>query len=125
MTKPTLYTKFAGHWCDECRLVVQAMTRCPSCDGPMRPATVTVQPTDIHGASSSDPEHQDRVDALRLHLKAVHRNESALDLTNREAVEQHHAEHHGPGGLRNHDGPDQLHDWRWFGGVRDPERSAP
>lgn len=124
---PSLFTKFAGRWCDDCRLAIElkeSSARCPSCGCPMRPADITVEPTDTHGAKGSDPAHQDRMDALRLHLKLVHHNESALNLTNKQAVEQHHDEHRGPGGLRNHNGPDFLHDWQWAGGVRDPERTA-
>lgn len=71
--------------------------------------------------------HQVRtyMDALKFHLKTVHCNEAAFNLTNKEAVEQHHDEHHDPGGLRNHDRPGQLHNWQGFGGVHDPERNAP
>lgn len=69
-------------------------------------------------------DRQNRLDVLKFHLKMAHHNEAALDLTNDEAVEQHHDEHHGPGGLRNHDGPDFLHDWNWPGGVRNVDGSA-
>lgn len=45
------------------------------------------------------PEHHD----LRLHLFTVHGNVAAAGLGDREAVDQHHHEHYGPGGIRNHD----------------------
>lgn len=41
--------------------------------------------------------------ALNLHLLTVHLNDVALTLDEHEAREQHHDEHFGPGGLRNHD----------------------
>lgn len=42
-------------------------------------------------------------DALRLHLLAVHGNLAAAMLSDREALDQHDHEHHGPGGIRHHD----------------------
>ncbi len=45
MNAPTLYTKFAGWWCDECRIAAQ-WHNCPSCGLRMRPAVVEVSPTD-------------------------------------------------------------------------------
>jgi hypothetical protein len=49
---------------------------------------------------------------LRNHLRFVHHNYAAADLSDSEAREQHWDEHHGPGGLRNHSTPTQLHDFR-------------
>ena len=48
---------------------------------------------------------------LRTHLRTVHHNEAAIFLADGDALEQHWHEHHGPGGIRNHDDPPELHDW--------------
>lgn len=49
--KPTLYTQFSGQWCDNCRTAYSWRPQsgnCPSCGPyPLRPATVTVEPTDL------------------------------------------------------------------------------
>jgi hypothetical protein len=47
---PTLYTRFRGGWCDNCRTAYPYIPRngnCPDC-GPirLRPATITVEPDD-------------------------------------------------------------------------------
>lgn len=42
-------------------------------------------------------------DDLRTHLRVVHKNEAADQLDEAEALDQHHHEHFGPGGLRNHE----------------------
>lgn len=48
---------------------------------------------------------------IHRHLYYTHHNTAAGGLTEEEALEQHWQEHHGPGGLRNHDDPANLHDW--------------
>lgn len=48
---------------------------------------------------------------LQWHLLNDHRNEAASGLTDAEAVRQHLDEHHGPGGIRNHVEPLELHPW--------------
>lgn len=53
-------------------------------------------------------EAQDDLAELRAHLRYVHRNEAAGELTPIEALRQHAAEHFGPGGLRLHDHPTHL-----------------
>lgn len=60
------------------------------------------------GEEINYPEPQD---ALTQHLRDTHHNLAAGGLTAAEALEQHYQEHHGPGGLRNHDEPADLHDW--------------
>lgn len=45
-------------------------------------------------------------DDLRRHLLTRHHNLAALTLTDTEAVEQHHDEHHGTGGIRIHHSTD-------------------
>jgi hypothetical protein len=50
---------------------------------------------------------------LRLHLRDVHHNEADDDLSNAEAVEQHHYGHHGPGGLRPHAHADRIPPTEW------------
>lgn len=40
--------------------------------------------------------------ALNLHLLSEHSNGAALSLSPEEAKDQHHHEHFGPGGIRNH-----------------------
>lgn len=42
-------------------------------------------------------------DRLRAHLQVTHMNQSASHLGDGEALDQHHHEHYGPGGIRNHD----------------------
>jgi len=42
-------------------------------------------------------------DRLRAHLRVTHMNETASHLGDGEALDQHHHEHFGPGGLRNHE----------------------
>lgn len=44
--EPTLYTKFSGGWCDNCELAAKTKG-CPDCGQPMRPAQITVEPTDL------------------------------------------------------------------------------
>lgn len=50
---------------------------------------------------------------LRNHLSAIHHNLAALELTDAEAVEQHHHEHYGPGGLRLHSHHPSLPPVQW------------
>lgn len=50
---------------------------------------------------------------LRIHLYTVHKNEAAHHLGDGEALNQHHAEHHGPGGLRNHLHVDAIPPTEW------------
>ncbi len=50
---PSLWTRFEGGWCDNCRTAfswIPANGNCPDC-GPvkLRPATVTVEPHDTCG----------------------------------------------------------------------------
>ncbi len=49
--KPTLYTKFSGQWCDNCRTAYSyrpASGNCPDCGTiPLRSATITVEPDDV------------------------------------------------------------------------------
>ena len=42
----TLYTRFTGGWCDNCRIAAKTKD-CPDCHEPMRPAEITVSPTDV------------------------------------------------------------------------------
>lgn len=41
----TLHIRFVGGWCDNCRIAA-ATKVCPDCRQPMRPAEITVDPTD-------------------------------------------------------------------------------
>ncbi len=50
-----------------------------------------------------EPGQTETHDALRLHLLSAHCNLAAPLITDQEALQQHHDEHHGPGGIRNHD----------------------
>ncbi len=57
MTAPSLFTRFEGGWCDNCRTAYPFIPRdgnCPSC-GPvkLRPATITVEP---HAADTTSEE---------------------------------------------------------------------
>ncbi len=54
---------------------------------------------------------------LRTHLYEAHANNAAGYLSNEEAIGQHEHEHNGPGCIRNHDQPAELHDWSHRGGV--------
>lgn len=49
---------------------------------------------------------------IHRHLYYTHHNIAAGGLTEEEALEQHWQEHHGPGGLRNHEDPPYLHAWQ-------------
>lgn len=49
---------------------------------------------------------------IHRHLYYTHHNTAAGGLTEEEALEQHWQEHHGPGGLRNHEDPPYLHAWQ-------------
>lgn len=60
-----------------------------------------------------DPAASYNFARLRQHLYEVHRNTVADGLTDAEAVDQHHHEHHGPGGLRLHGHPDDFPPTRW------------
>lgn len=55
---------------------------------------------------------------LKWHLLNDHKNDAAGNLTDEDAVRQHFDEHHGPGGLRNHVDPPELHSWEV---TRDPK----
>lgn len=37
----------AGYWCDNCEIATKGVDVCPDCGEEMRPAQVTVEPTDI------------------------------------------------------------------------------
>lgn len=50
-----------------------------------------------------NPGQTEAHDALRLHLLSAHCNLAAPLITDEEAIDQHHHEHYGPGGIRNHD----------------------
>ena len=56
--EPSLFTRFEGGWCDNCRTAYPFIaSRCPSCglDGLLRPATVTVEPRgDADGIPAAD-----------------------------------------------------------------------
>lgn len=52
-------------------------------------------------------------DGLRNHLLRTHQNLAAPNLGDGEAVQQHHHEHFGPGGLRNHLHHDTLPPASW------------
>lgn len=43
-----------------------------------------------------------RYSDLNLHLVSAHCNGAGLTNTHAEAIDSHHHEHHGPGGIRNH-----------------------
>lgn len=58
------------------------------------------------------PSLAEAYDQIRAHLRGTHCNDAALDLTDQEAVNQHFAEHNGESGLRDHDEPTSLHDFR-------------
>src|SRR5688572_3986712 len=67
------------------------------------------------GTCVGTPELPARVetaaDEVRAHLRDAHRNEAALDLSDVVALARHYEEHCGPGGPRNHDAPEHLHNW--------------
>lgn len=94
---------------------VQGPGNCASCGRLLTPdGTAHVGVTD--DAECTDPRPAagwtaDHCAALRLHLLKTHHNEAAAELSDAEALDQHWHEHHGPGGLRNHDQPAQLHGW--------------
>lgn len=48
--------------------------------------------------------------ALNLHLVSAHCNGAALGMTEAQALDSHDHEHHGPGGIRNHDEDDLFWD---------------
>lgn len=52
---------------------------------------------------------------LRTHLLLSHLNMTANSLGDGEAVQYHHGEHHGPGGLRGHLHHDTLPPSSWSG----------
>lgn len=67
-------------------------------------ATTTVRSlTDLAFWHFLEPGQTETHDALRMHLMTEHKNHAATGLTDAEALEQHDHEHHGPGGIRNHD----------------------
>jgi hypothetical protein len=59
-------------------------------------------------------EHTAALNALRLHLVSEHKNTAALELSDREAEEQHNHEHLGPGTIR---GGHTLSELGWDPGV--------
>jgi hypothetical protein len=61
---PTLWTRFRGGWCDNCRTAYSYMPvggRCPHCNaaGPARPAPIKLRPATI----TVEPEDADEGDA--------------------------------------------------------------
>lgn len=51
-----------------------------------------------------------RYSDLALHLVSAHCNAAGLNNTRAEALDNHHHEHHGPGGIRNHPTDDLFFD---------------
>jgi hypothetical protein len=61
---PTLWTRFRGGWCDNCRTAYSYMPvggRCPHCNaaGPARPAPISLRPATITVEPDDDDDEGD------------------------------------------------------------------